>query len=83
MPDAMAHARRLRNKYNHQHTHSSLRYVPPSKIFDFVFFWEGHSARARFAHPCSMSFRHVLTTILTLGLDQIMGAGHARYTKEC
>jgi transposase InsO family protein len=32
VPDAKAHARRWRNKYNHQHPHSSLGYVPPANF---------------------------------------------------
>ncbi len=32
VPDAKAHARRWRNKYNHHHPHSSLGYVPPAKF---------------------------------------------------
>jgi putative transposase len=30
VPDAKAHVRRWRNKYNHHHPHSSLGYVPPA-----------------------------------------------------
>ena len=32
LPDARAHARRWRNKYNHHHPHSSLGYVAPAKF---------------------------------------------------